>query len=195
MDLQRAVTLSPTNPIMSIFPKSGGKPKRTLRQAGKGPLLRVLSDEGWWSISKYTIFDNDLVVTEIPEQLVSDKSGTIVVEGRDFSFDSEGWWPKRYFLTGDDLAAAAKDTFSLGSSFSIMIKGVDQEFAFKPESPFRRKLVLYIGDQARGTLAPGGHFKEEMMIAELPSEMPLPVRIFLIWLVLVAWSEQDAAPP
>jgi hypothetical protein len=61
------------------------------------------------------------------------------------------------------------------------------------ESMLRRKFVLYEGGQALGSVQPEHAFTRKAII-DLPTDIALPVRIFMVWLTLILWKrEADAS--
>ena len=66
-------------------------------------------------------------------------------------------------------------------------------YELRKESAWRRAFALSregVGEV--GTLRPGGAF-ERGWTADLPEELPLEVRVFVMWLARVMWNRQDAA--
>ena len=54
-------------------------------------------------------------------------------------------------------------------------------------SRLRRRFVLIEGDREIGAIRPA-HLFSRSALADLPDDLPLAVRIFMIWLVLLLWK-------
>ena len=65
-------------------------------------------------------------------------------------------------------------------------------FTLKATSTFGRAFVLTEGDHAVGSVAPQGFFGRKAK-ADLPDDLTLEIRAFLIWLVVVMWKRQAKA--
>lgn len=66
-------------------------------------------------------------------------------------------------------------------------------YELRKESAFKRAFVLWReGAGEVGSLRSGGAFRREWT-ADLPEELPLEARVFVMWLARVMWNRQDAA--
>lgn len=66
-------------------------------------------------------------------------------------------------------------------------------YELRKESAWRRAFVLSrAGVGAVGSLRPAGAFKREWT-ADLPGELPLEVRVFLMRLAVLLWKREDSA--
>lgn len=61
-----------------------------------------------------------------------------------------------------------------------------KHYQLKAASPFRRRFVLIEGNAIIGTIYPVSLFTRRAIL-DLPEEMPLVVRVFILWLVLLLW--------
>jgi hypothetical protein len=71
--------------------------------------------------------------------------------------------------------------------FEVQIGGKD--YTLKGASTFGRSFVLTENDREIGSIAPKGFFGRQAK-ANLPDDLALEARAFLIWLVVVMWKRQ-----
>jgi hypothetical protein len=88
-----------------------------------------------------------------------------------------------FFLeqNGERIAWAVKS-----NPFARMfeINYADTKYELKAESPFSREFVLQERELIIGAISPE-HLFTRRAIADLPTTIPLPLRLFMIWLVLL----------
>jgi len=91
---------------------------------------------------------------------------------------------------GSILARAEKPS-AFRKTFRIVHEG--RHYALKARSFWRRELVLYEGETEVGSLVREGFFTRRTRV-QLPEELPLVLRLFLIWLTMLLWKrDSDAA--
>lgn len=90
---------------------------------------------------------------------------------------------------GLPLARAVKPS-ALFRSFEIEYEG--RSFALKAWSAMRRAMVLWEGGIAIGSIAPEGVLTRRARI-ELPEELPLALKLFLVWLTMLMWKRESGA--
>jgi hypothetical protein len=66
------------------------------------------------------------------------------------------------------------------------------EYELEPASFFSRGFQLVAGDDIIGTLSASGFLTRRMNI-DLPESLPLPVRAFVAWLVIMLWRRDAHA--
>jgi hypothetical protein len=97
-----------------------------------------------------------------------------------------------YFLiehNGRLLARASKPS-ALKNNFEVELKG--RSFVLRQLSIWKRRFGLFDGDKQIGTIYPLSSFSRRTNI-DLPSDWPLPIRVFLFWLVFIIWKRQSQA--
>lgn len=99
---------------------------------------------------------------------------------------------------GNPIARADK-TSVLTRTFEITVEG--QRYALEAESSVQRAFRLRSGDgpedgegdtDTLGRIAPESWFSRRATV-DLPDDLPLPVQVFCLWLVLVMWNRAAAA--
>jgi len=59
-------------------------------------------------------------------------------------------------------------------------------------SPWRRPFELKEDDEVIGRIAPRSVFRREVEV-DLPEDLPLEIRLFLVFLTLILWRRSDNA--
>jgi hypothetical protein len=119
------------------------------------------------------------------------------------------WWRDKAQLRiqgADYTARRERSTFLLESATGelaraerprrwrreLFIEYSGRRFSLRRESAFRRGYLLFEHGAPIGSISPDGIFTRQAA-AELPEELPLFLRIFIIWLVMTLWKHDDAA--
>ncbi len=93
-------------------------------------------------------------------------------------------------LNGTQLARAEKPS-ALRRSFTIQHEG--KTYILKAESAFGRTFLLLDNDRRQiGSITPAGMFTRKATV-DLPDEMPLPIKVFLVWLTVILWKRDSEA--
>ncbi len=139
-----------------------------------------------WS---FDIMRNDMTVAQILHTLSLKESATLNLSGATYQAYREHFMGGDYLLEedGQPIARAQKQGLFVNS---FQIKYPDGTAILKKESAFGRSFLLIEGEREAGFIRPVGPFSRKADVS-LPDEMPLPVQIFVIWLVLVTWKRQS----
>ncbi len=95
----------------------------------------------------------------------------------------------RLLRDGQPIVQARKPS-AWRSAFVIEMEGATLHL--RPDSCFHSGFTLYAGAQAVGRIQRTGTFRRSATI-DLPTDWPLPLRMFVFWLVLVIWSRDASA--
>jgi hypothetical protein len=90
---------------------------------------------------------------------------------------------------GSTLARAEKPSFFRRE---FVIRHAGREYTLRPESMFRRTFLLLDGSRQVGFLAPKSAFTRKAA-ASLPHDLPLPVRMFIVWLTMISWRREQSS--
>ena len=135
---------------------------------------------------KFTIFDEaDRHIAGIDIAWVRE-AGEVRLEGRKYSIYRERPLGGAFVLEedGKEVARAEKPS-ALLRSFTVRYGG--KQYILQAASPVVRTFVLSENGHPIGTIRPE-HALTRKALVDLPADMPLPVRIFMVWLVLVLWK-------
>jgi hypothetical protein len=113
------------------------------------------------------------------------EKGMLAVDGSNYQVYREGLMSGAFILelNGRRMARAEKPS-ALARSFKVEFAG--RIFRWEG-NVFRRSFVLAENSRTVGSLTPAGIFTRKAA-AELPDDLPLPVKVFLIWLALILWK-------
>ncbi len=116
------------------------------------------------------------------------EAGSFSLDNRTFDLGREGRMGGDFFVSsgGRKLARADKPS-AWYRRFSVRVAGT--KYVLQARSSFSRKFDLLQGTRRVGSIEPTSIWTRRAT-ADLPEELPLEVRVFLIWLVLVLWRRQ-----
>ena len=135
---------------------------------------------------KFTIFDEaGRSIAAIDIRWVRE-AGEVRLDGRTCRIYREHLLGGAFVLEedGKEVARAEKPS-ALLRSFTVRHGG--KQYVLQAASPVVRTFVLSENDHPIGTIKPE-HALTRKALIDLPADMPLPVRIFMVWLVLVLWK-------
>jgi hypothetical protein len=98
-------------------------------------------------------------------------------------------------MAGDFILEHAGSVLARADKPSIfrrefVIRHAGREYTLCPRSLLGRTFVLIEGSRQVGSLAPTGVFTRHAA-ADLPHDLPLPVRMFIVWLTVISWRRQQ----
>jgi len=68
----------------------------------------------------------------------------------------------------------------------------DKSYVLEAASALQRKFVLREGGQTIGSVWPENALTKKAII-DLPLDIAMPVRIFMVWLTLIMWKRDEAS--
>jgi len=144
-----------------------------------------------WFSWDFRILEEGRDVAEMDLSFWREK-GVLSVEGIPYRVYREGLASGAFMLEnpGGQVLVKAEKPNALRRSFIVEYEG--RRLRLEAWTPFGRAFVLR-GDQGViGTVKPDS-FLSRRTTADLPEDFPLPVRIFLLWLVIILWRRDDDA--
>ncbi len=66
------------------------------------------------------------------------------------------------------------------------------QFELKPQSAFTRGYKLINGERIVGTLSPASFLSRKINV-ELPEDLPIQIRAFVVWLTVLLWRRDASA--
>jgi hypothetical protein len=148
------------------------------------------SPDGFFNWRTYRLVQNETQVGEIDCGHLGEKAtiiagGTRYTAGRDRAMSG-----RFYMVTSGNLIASANKPSAFRNVFEV--HAGPRTFTLKPASRWRRGFVLAENEVTLGPIAPQGFFSRRSR-ADLPDDLPLPTKAFLIWLVILIWRRQVLA--
>jgi hypothetical protein len=74
---------------------------------------------------------------------------------------------------------------------ALSIEHSDRRYTLRAKTAFRRQFVLMDGATQIGSISPQGLFTRKAA-ADLPETLPLFLRVFIIWLAMTLWKQEDS---
>jgi len=145
---------------------------------------------GWFSWN-FVISEGEKEVADIRLAMLRE-AGELVVLDKTYRVNREGIMSGGFLLQENDteLARAEKPS-AFQRSFTVRYDG--RSFGLGAESAFRRKFFLKENAEAVGSIYPLNAFTRKCVV-DLPSDILLPVRVFMVWLVIILWKrDSDSA--
>jgi len=119
------------------------------------------------------------------------EKGTLTVEGRQYGVHRERLMSGKFILDLDGtIVATAQKPSSLRRR--LLIDHAGTQYELKPRDMFTRTFQLYAGSTLVGSLSAKGLFSRRMNV-DLPEALPLPVRVFVMWLTVLLWKRDSEA--
>jgi hypothetical protein len=122
------------------------------------------------------------------------EQGLLTVRGVPYKVYREGLASGAFILeTGGSVVARAEKPSAFHRCFVIEYGG--RLFTLRAKSAFGREFILFDdGPNEIGFIAPEGIFTRRA-IAGFPEELPLPVKAFIMWLVIIIWKRDSDSGP
>lgn len=148
-------------------------------------MLRAIPD-GWLTWN-FTIFDDNTSIANI-HLAWARESGEFNLGESNYKVYREGFFSGAFILDkhGKVLARAEK-TSALFRSFKVEYES--KNYILEAETALRRKFVLRESERRIGTVEPEHIFSRKAII-NLPEDITLPVRIFMVWLTIIMWKRE-----
>jgi hypothetical protein len=145
---------------------------------------------GWFSWN-FVLSDGEEEIADIRLAMLRE-AGELVVDGKTYRVNREAIMSGAFVLTKDSLELArAEKPSAFQRSFQVSQDG--RSYTLGAESALRRRFVLKENGQLVGSVYPVSAFSRKCAV-DLPAEIPLPVRVFMVWLVIILWKrDSDSA--
>jgi hypothetical protein len=147
--------------------------------------------KGWFS-KNYRVMDGALQLADLNISRWREQ-GELTVEGFSYQVYREKLMSGAFILevAGTALARAEKP-----SAFHrrFHIEYGDRKYVFQAKSVWGREFTLFDGHNEIGSVAPEGLLTRRAAV-NLPDELALPVKVFILWLAIILWKrESDSGP-
>jgi hypothetical protein len=97
----------------------------------------------------------------------------------------------KFILEADGaIVASAQKPSSLRRR--LLIEHDGRQYELKPQGLFTRTYELHDGPAVIGSLS-ARHVFTRAMDVDLPETLPLPVRVFVVWLTVILWKRDAQA--
>jgi hypothetical protein len=139
--------------------------------------------------SNFRLEEEGRLLGEVSASLWRDKA-TLEIQDGTYQFYREGQFSGDFVLehNGNILARASKPS-AFRNRFDVELP--NRRLVLRKVAAFRRRLGLFDGEKPIGSVYPLGIFTRRSNI-DLPSDWPLPIRVFVFWLAFIVWKRQDS---
>lgn len=147
--------------------------------------------KGWFSWD-FRILDGARQVAEIDVAFWREQ-GRLTVQGVPYKVYRERLMSGAFILeTEESVVARAEkpDAFRR----RLLIEHEGKQLILQARTVFGREFTLFDGQSEIGSIAPEGLFSRRVE-ARLPENMSLPVRVFILWLVIILWKRDSDSGP
>ena len=117
------------------------------------------------------------------------EGGSFVWEGVEYTLLREGLWSGDFVVHSDaETPARATKPNALLRRFDVYVGS--RVMTLEAVSPLARAFHLLENDSVVGAVTPHHFFSRRCAVA-FPDDLPLPVQVFLFWLVALMWRRAD----
>jgi hypothetical protein len=144
-----------------------------------------------WFSPDYKVLEDNAIIAIVALSWMRE-AGELTIAGSSYRVYREGLLTGSFVLESDGSILASADK---PSAFyrSFLVKHDGKEYTLEAESAGYRKFVLLEGGKQLGSVYPE-HALTRKAVIDFPEEIPLVVRVFMFWLVVILWKRaSDAA--
>ena len=141
-----------------------------------------------WGSWNFTVADESRRVADIATSWWREK-GTLAIDGATCRVYREALMSGAFILEGAGGVLARAEKPSVFRR-EFVIRHAGREYTLRPRSIFGRAFILLAGSREVGSLEPQSVFTRKAA-ADLPGDLPLPVRAFIVWLMLISWRRSQ----
>ena len=139
----------------------------------------------------FTVYEDGHAVAEIDLAWIRE-AGEVVIGDVACTMYRDG-------MLGDFILEAGGFVLVRAVKFSMFLREFeitydDQQFTLKAQSALARTFALLQDDVRIGVIEPDHLFTRKMTV-DLPETLPLAVRVFIVWLVIVMWKRAAQSAP
>jgi hypothetical protein len=171
--------------------KRDGYDRRTIRDSGtmslprQGETTMLTAVPKRWFSWDFTVSEGDRSIAFIDTSFWRER-GVLRVDGVDHQVYRERMLGGDFILeTAGAVVARAQKPSAFRRAFAIEHRG--RRYTLRATSAVRRRMALFEGDRSIGALSPQGIFTRRVNV-DLPPDMPMAVRVFVIWLAVILWK-------
>lgn len=143
-----------------------------------------------WLSANLDVASSNAHLADIDMSMWREK-GTLMLAGQSYALHRERLMSGRFILESDGRTVATAEKPSVWSH-RMLIEHAASQYELRRRNMFSRTFDLHTGAGVVGSISARSIFTREMNI-DLPESLPLPVRLFIVWLVAILWNRDAAA--
>ena len=144
----------------------------------------------WFSWTFSVLDGEDSVAKSVDLSWWSDK-GQLTVEGVTYTARRTGVMSGPFVLESA-TGVVARATKPSAFRRSFIVEHAGRQYTLRATSSLRRQFILLDASTRIGSISPEGIFTRRAAV-DLPSTLPLTVRVFIIWLTVTLWKHEANA--
>ena len=138
----------------------------------------------------FRLQQQDQLLGEVNTSIWREKARVELEDGT-YLLSREGHFSGDFLLEHNGkLVARASKPSAFHNRFEVEVLG--RLLVLRKLSSWNRRFGLFDADKQVGSIYPLSHFSSRAGI-DLPGGWPVPIRVFLFWLVFLLWKRQQAA--
>lgn len=149
-------------------------------------MLEVIP-KGWFS-NDYEIISNGERIVDIHQSWFREE-GELTILGEKYQVRKPGM--RGVFLLEQNGVTVARAEKPSAFKYTMYVDYNGVRYTLKRESVWHRRFVLQIDDHVIGSIEPGNAWSRKARAQFL--DLPLPVMIFITWLVIMLWRRDASA--
>ena len=119
------------------------------------------------------------------------EKGILTIDGMAYRVYREGVMHGDFLLERDGIVLA-RATKPSAFRNRLVIRHDGRTYELAKASLWRRRYVVRSGNAEIGSLSPTSAWRREAAV-KLPEQWPLPLKVFVIWLVVILWNRESSA--
>jgi hypothetical protein len=142
----------------------------------------ALKGKGFGADHLFEVLEDGGVIATLNETRFTFEHG-----GANYAVHREGVFAVEYTLRYGEAGLVKAAQTPLVNTYTILLDGT--EWVLKAEDLLASKFGFYQGERKVGGVLAGGYFSRfKGIAAEFPAEIPMPVQLFLLLLVIWKWA-------
>jgi hypothetical protein len=118
------------------------------------------------------------------------EKATLRIDGKDYKVYRERAFGGRFLMETDGIVVASAEKPS-SLRRRVIIAYANASYELKPRDMLTRTFDLYCDGALIGSLSANGLLTRKMTV-DLPESLPLPLRVFAVWVTVILWR-RDAS--
>jgi hypothetical protein len=147
--------------------------------------MLIMRKQGWLGWSYVVQNGTQQPVADLSVAVFGD-SGSFSIQGTRYVVEHEGWLGRRFRLQRDGAIVARTSKGSAGHVFEI--EAGEARYSLRQKSFASPEYVVLDGSRRVGSLLRPSYVRSAQVDA--CAEVPLPVQVFLLWLMALLWKWQ-----
>ncbi|MCK4998048.1 MAG: hypothetical protein KAS23_00885 [Anaerohalosphaera sp.] len=116
------------------------------------------------------------------------EGGSFDYQGNTYNLRKAGFLSTEFSIEENGSVIASASKTAMIRLFEVDYNNT--QYTLRAASPLTRKFVIECGNEKIGQIAPNVFFARSCSI-EIPDDIPIPVQMFMFWLVILMWRRSS----